>query len=54
MTAKVLPFLDKYNCLYQENATNFRLFAIKMCDFVLIFERNVVFLQRKKTRNDAD
>jgi hypothetical protein len=54
MTAKVLLFLDKRNCLYQENATNFRLFAIKMCDFVLLFERNVVFLQRKKTRNDAD
>ena len=31
--AKLLLFCDIYNRLQQENATNFRLFAIKMCDF---------------------
>ena len=45
MAAKLLFFCGIYKYLQSENAIDFRLFAIKMCNLLLLFEIKVVILQ---------
>ena len=38
----------------QENTADFRLFAIKMCDFIADIKIMLYFCSHKRTKNDAD